>query len=248
MSIILISYLLQRILYSLLTLFGVVTLIFFLFSAGMGDPTQMKLGQRSSKEAAESIRRDLGLDKPLGVRYVAYLNDLSPISVHSQNAESAFFYDKKKYGGASAALGSLTLALKKPYLRRSYQSDTRVTQLIADTFPNTLILALAAIIVASLIGILFGAVAAIYKDRWIDRTLLTLSTLGMSTPSFFAALLIGWIFAFLLADYTHLNLTGNLWEMDDFGEGIHLQLKNLVLPALTLGLRPLSVIAQLTRS
>ncbi len=242
------SYILQRFFYSLLTLFGVVTLIFFLFSAGMGDPTQMKLGQRSNREAAERVRRDLGLDRPLGTRYLAYLNDLSPLSLHSQNSESAFFYDKKKYGGTSIDLGSATLALKMPYLRRSYQSDSKVAGLIAATFPNTLVLALAAIIIASLIGIFFGALAAIYKDTWIDRGLLTLSTLGMSTPSFFAALLMGWIFAFLLADYTQLNLTGNLWEMDDFGEGVHLQLKNLILPAVTLGLRPLSVIVQLTRS
>ena len=70
----------------------------------------------------------------------------------------------------------------------------------------------------------------------------------MSLPSFFAAILIGWIFAFVLGDLTGLNLTGNIYEIDDFGEGIHLQLKNLILPAFTLGIRPLSIVVQLSRN
>lgn len=242
------NYFLQRAMYNLLTLLGVVTLIFFLFSAGMGDPVQMKLEQRSTQQAAELIRRDIGLDRPLHIRYFAYLNDLIPISLHSKNAESAFYYEQKKYGGWSFSVGNTFVAIKKPYLRRSYQSGVRVTSLIATAFPNTLALAVAAIIFASIVGIFFGAISAIYNNTILDKTLLTLSTLGMSTPSFFAALLVGWLFAFVLGDYTGLNLTGNLWEIDDFGEGVHLQLKNLLLPALTLGMRPLSVITQLMRS
>ena len=67
-------------------------------------------------------------------------------------------------------------------------------------------------------------------------------------PSFFAAILIGWFFAYILGDLTNLNLTGNLYEIDDYGEGMKLQLKNLILPAFTLGIRPLAVVTQLSRS
>ncbi|MDR0419028.1 MAG: ABC transporter permease [Prevotellaceae bacterium] len=241
------KYVVKKILYCLITLFGVVTLIFFLFSAGMGDPTQMKLGQRSSKEAAELVRKDLGLDKPLLVRYLAYLNDLIPLSLHGKDESSAFYYDKQKYSGVSFEVGSTVIALKLPYLRRSYQSQKKVASLIANVFPSTFVLALAAIIMASIFGIFFGAIAALSEDTFLDRSILVITALGMSTPSFFAALLIGWIFAFLLGNYTGLNLTGNLFELDDYGEGLHLQIKNLILPAVTLGIRPLSVIAQLTR-
>ncbi|GHT67894.1 peptide ABC transporter permease [Bacteroidia bacterium] len=234
--------------YSLLTLFGVVTLIFFLFNTGMGDPAQMKMGQRTNLAATEQIRRDWGLDKPMIVRYLSYLNDLSPLSLHSRNAESAFFYDQQKYRGLAVSIADITVAAKAPYLRRSYQSEKRVSTAIAEVFPNTLILALAAIVFASLVGIAIGVISALLKNTVWDKLLLTLTTLGMSTPSFFAALLVGWIFAFLLGNYTHLNLTGNLWELDDYGESLHLHLKNLLLPALTLGVRPLSVIAQLARS
>jgi peptide/nickel transport system permease protein len=47
---------------------------------------------------------------------------------------------------------------------------------------------------------------------------------------------------------TGLNLTGNLYEIDDFGNGKYLQLKNLILPAFTLGIRPLSIVVQLSRN
>jgi peptide/nickel transport system permease protein len=103
-------------------------------------------------------------------------------------------------------------------------------------------------IFATIVGIFLGIIAAIKKDSIFDKSALIFSAFGMSLPSFFASILVGWIFAFLLGKYTGLNLTGNLWVVDDFGEGIHLQLKNLILPTLTLGLRPLSIITQLTRS
>ena len=74
------------------------------------------------------------------------------------------------------------------------------------------------------------------------------SVLGMSVPSFFSAILFAWFFGFLLADITGLSMTGSLHEVDDYGTGEFIKLKNLILPAITLGIRPLSVIVQLTRN
>ena len=70
----------------------------------------------------------------------------------------------------------------------------------------------------------------------------------MSIPSFFSAIIIAWIFGFILKYYTALNMTGSLYSVDDYGRGEYLSLKNLILPAVTLGIRPLAVIIQLTRS
>ena len=78
--------------------------------------------------------------------------------------------------------------------------------------------------------------------------ILFVSVLGMSLPSFFSSILVAWFFAYLLHDYTGLSMTGSLYEVDDYGRGSFLQLKNLILPALTLGIRPLSVIIQLSRN
>ena len=70
----------------------------------------------------------------------------------------------------------------------------------------------------------------------------------MSLPSFFSAIIIAWVFGFLLHNYTGLNMTGSLYEVDDYGRGSFIQIKNLILPAITLGIRPLSVIIQLCRN
>jgi peptide/nickel transport system permease protein len=70
----------------------------------------------------------------------------------------------------------------------------------------------------------------------------------MSLPSFFVAILNAWIFAFVLAEITGLNMFGSMYTVDDFGEGEYLDLKNLILPAFTLGIRPLAIVVQLTRS
>ena len=95
---------------------------------------------------------------------------------------------------------------------------------------------------------LLGIATALHKDTFIDRFILFVSVFGMSLPSFFTSIIIAWFFAFILHDITGLNMTGSLFEVDDYGRGSYLNLKNLILPALTLGIRPLSVIIQLSRS
>ena len=245
------NFLFKRFLYALLTLWGVITVVFFLFNILPGDPAKMMLGQRSDISTIESIRKELGLDKSKGAQYLKYLNDLSPLSLHNErNSESYIYLDNEKYQYIKLLNFSVkrTLVLKYPYLRRSYQSKKQVSQIIKETLPNTFILAIASIIFATFAGIFLGVIAAIKKDSLFDRLSLLFSAFGMSLPSFFAAILIGWIFAFVLGDLTGLNLTGNLYEIDDFGEGIHLQLRNLILPAFTLGIRPLSIVVQLARN
>jgi peptide/nickel transport system permease protein len=237
-------------LYGFLVLLGVVTLVFFLFNILPGDPARMMLGQRADAESIAVINRDLGRDKPLGLQYVNYLNDLSPISLHNNsNRESFFFLSPEKYSYATLLkIGSTSIVVKAPYLRRSYQSQRKVSEIIATSFPQTAMLAIVAMAFALIVGILLGVVSALHKDSWIDRSTLVLSTLGMSLPSFFAAILIAWLFAYVLADWTGLNMFGNLFSVDDYGEGEYLDLKNLILPALTLGIRPLATLTQLTKN
>lgn len=211
----------------------------------------MMLGQRSDISTIESIRKELGLDKSKGMQYLKYINDLSPLSIHNEtNTESYFYLDTNKYNYKKVLKISKqsVVVAKTPYLRRSYQSKKLVSEIIGETLPNTFILAFSSIIFASLLGIFLGIVAAIKKDSFFDRASLLFSAFGMSLPSFFAAILIGWIFAFVLGDITGLNLTGNIYEIDDLGEGIHLRLKNLILPAITLGIRPLAIVTQLARN
>ncbi|MCG8412562.1 MAG: ABC transporter permease [Bacteroidales bacterium] len=245
-----IQFSIKRFFYALLILWGVVSIVFFLFNILPGDPTKMMLGQRSDVSTIESIRKELGLDKSKGMQYVKYINDLSPISIHNLNNKNSYFYlNKEEYNCVELIeFKQSGLVLKTPYLRRSYQSRKLVSEIISETLPNTFILALVSILFASILGIFIGIIAAIKKDSFFDRVSLLFSAFGMSLPSFFAAILIGWIFAFVLGDITGLNLTGNIYEIDDLGEGIHLRLKNLILPTITLGIRPLAIITQLSRN
>ncbi len=168
------------------------------------------------------------------------------------NADSTnyFFLSAEKYAPYTTLLsiGSTSVVLKAPYLRRSYQSQRRVSEIIGAAFPQTALLAVVAMIFALIVGVTLGVVSALYKDTWVDRTTLVLSTLGMSLPSFFAAILIAWLFAYVMAGWTHLNMFGNLYSVDDYGCGEYLDLKNLILPALTLGIRPLATLTQLTKN
>ncbi|HYW94706.1 MAG TPA: ABC transporter permease, partial [Bacteroidales bacterium] len=237
---------------SALVIWGVVTLIFLLFNVLPGDPAQMMLGQRADLKNVQIIRQELGPDQPLYKQYLRYLNDLSFISVYqAANPDSYYFLDTDKYRGVTKIFtlkNGLSLVVKKPWLGRSFLSSRPVGDMISEALPNSLILAFFAIILAFVAGNILGVLSALKKDSWFDRTVLVVSTFGMSLPSFFAAILIAWLFAYKLGDITHLNLTGNLYEVDDLGRGIHLELKNLILPAVTLGIRPLSVVIQLSRN
>lgn len=245
-----IGYLLQKMGYALLTLFGVVTVIFFLFTILPGDPARMMLGQNESEEQIAIIKKKYGFDKPLGQQYIYYLNDLSPISLHSKDENDYTFLSEKKYVSASLFdVGDTNVVVKFPYLRESFQKNgKKVSSVIAETLPNTVVLAVSAICVAIVIGIFLGIISALYKDTWIDRIVQLFSTLGMSVPSFFSAIIFAWLFGFLLHRYTGLNMTGSLYEVDDFGEGKYIQWKNLILPAIVLGIRPLAVVSQLMRN
>ena len=220
------NYIVKKVAYGLLVMLGVITLIFVLFNLLPGDPARMMLGQNADRESIEILHKELGLDKPVYVQYFNYLNDLSPIG-----------FDKDGSFG-----------FKTTDLRRSYQSGRSVSSILADSFPNTILLAVVSIAFAFVVGVSLGALAAIYSDTWFEKFVLVITSLGMSLPSFFAAILIAWFFAFILADYTGLSMFGSLYSVDDFGNGEYIDLKNLILPALTLGIRPLAVICELTKS
>ncbi|HEA29719.1 MAG TPA: ABC transporter permease [Leeuwenhoekiella sp.] len=242
--------LLYKLGYALLTLFGVVTVIFFLFTVLPGDPARMMLDQNEDPEQLAIIKQKYGFDQPLITQYFYYLNDLSPISLHSTSADDYTFLEEGKYTHVALInFKSVIIVLKAPYLRESFQKSGKpVTQVIGDTLPNTLVLAVSAIIIAVFLGIVLGVVSANYQDSWLDRAIQVLSTFGMSVPSFFSAILFAWLFGFVLHKFTGLNMTGSLYAMDDFGEGIHIQWKNIILPAVVLGIRPLGVVIQLMRN
>ncbi len=244
------QYLTGRILYSLLVILGIITVVFLLFSVLPGDPARMMLGQRADKESVEAINKDLGRDKPMFQQYLKFLNDVSPLSFHDTKNETHFlFLDETKYENYIKLLSvsSKAVVLKAPYLRRSYQSQRNVSSILLEALPGTTVLAMVSMLIATILGIFLGVYAAVNKNTYADRISTVLSIFGMSLPSFVAAILVVWTFAYLLGDITGLPVTGSLYEIDEF-EGRTIAWKNLILPAFTLGIRPLAIVMQLTRS
>lgn len=236
------SFLVKRILNSIFVLLGVIVLVFFLFQ-GLGDPARLVLGQSGDSTTIAHVRHDLALDQPKWKQFTLYLNDVSPVSFYAQEEIKA-----KELKGYIFSVGKdAFLVLKFPYLRRSYQTKKLVSEVLLDALPGTIILALAAMVFATVIGILLGILAAVKQGTWLDTTTIFTSVLGISAPSFFTGIVLAYIFGFVLSQYTGLHMVGSLFEYDAFA-GKQLALKNLILPALTLGIRPLAVIAQLTRS
>ena len=236
--------------YGVLTLFGVVTIIFYLFHFLPGDPARMMLGQNESAQQLALVKKKYGFDQPLGQQYLYYLNDLSLVSWHSKSDEDYTFYTPDQYGGVLLYSGvSGQWVFKAPYLRDSFQkSGKKVSEVIAETLPNTAILAVSSISLAVFLGILLGVISVWFKDGWLDRLIQLVSTVGMSVPSFFSAILFAWFFGYVLHQYTNLNMTGSLIEVDDYGEGTYVAWKNLILPAVVLGIRPIAVVTQLMRN
>ncbi|HTJ12906.1 MAG TPA: ABC transporter permease [Dinghuibacter sp.] len=229
------AYVLRKLAYSAAVLLGVVTVVFWLFQ-GFGDPARMVLGQSGDAKTLAQIRKDLYLDQPRWKQFVYYLDDVSPLCVHTRADIAA-----KGLSGVFVG-GNVRVGLKWPYLRRSYQTKKEVGASLWEALPGTLVLASAALLIAIVIGIPLGVLAALRPN---NPTLIVGSVLGISAPSFF----MGIVIAYLLGYVAHIGLpmTGSLFDTEPF-TGRRLALSHLILPALTLGIRPLAIITQLTRS
>ena len=234
-----IRYLIKKSIYGILVMLGVVVAVFFLFQ-GFGDPSRLVMGQRADAATQENIRKELSLDQPRWKQFVLYLDDVSPIGIHSKEEIA-----QKGLRGWFIG-GDTKLGLKWPYLRRSYQTKREVGTVLMEALPGTILLALAAMFIATVTGVALGVLAAVKKNTWMDTTAIFTSVLGISAPSFFMGIVIAYVFGFVLSDYTGLHMTGSLFDTDPFA-GRQLQLRNLILPAVTLGIRPMAIIAQLTR-
>lgn len=233
-------FIFKKIFYGFLVLLGVVVLVFVLFQ-GFGDPARLIMGQTGDATTQANIRKELNLDQPKWKQFLLYLNDVSPLSIHSRE-------EIAKKGLQGYFLGGETkLAIKLPYLRRSYQTRQPVSRILMEALPGTLLLASAAMLIAILLGIPLGVVAAVKQNTWLDTTAVFSSILGISAPSFFMGIIIAYIFGFLLSPLTGLHITGSWFDIDEQGVK-RLTLQNIILPAITIGIRPLAIITQLTRS
>lgn len=237
-------FLISKLFYGVLVMIGVIIVVFSLFNLLPVDAARLTIGQRADIESVEAIRKDLGLDQPKWKQLMMYFKEVSPISIEDNTPEAK---EKFKYLPIVQTSSEKVLVLKKPYLRRSYQTKRDVWDILIDALPQTVLLAVASMLLACIIGIPLGVVAAVKQHSWLDNIAMSVSVLGISVPSYFSAMVLGYFFGILWHSWTGLNHIGGLFVIDDYGNEI-LEWKNLILPSIALGTRPIGTIFQLTRS
>ena len=129
--------------------------------------------------------------------------------------------------------GHYVSGVAKGDLGRSYITNRRIVDDIAERFPKTLLLAVSAMTVAILLGVSIGVACAVNPNGWFDRLALGFTYLGISFPVYWVGLLFIVLFAVTLR-----------W-LPASGYG---SFKFLILPALTLGMRSIAYLARITRS
>lgn len=197
-----VNFILRKLLYSLLVLWGVVSVTFYITSVLPGDPARLMLGQRADIVSVEALRHQMGLDRPLWEQYFHFIG--------------------------KAAQGDLG---------RSFSTNISVTETILERFPATALLAVSSMLLATVLGIAIGVFSSLRPNSWMDTFAMSASLLGISIPSF----VMGLLFILFFASGTFLNwfpISGYI----DRGWA------HLILPMITLGVRPLSIIARVTRS
>jgi ABC-type dipeptide/oligopeptide/nickel transport system permease component len=118
-------------------------------------------------------------------------------------------------------------------LGRSVRSNRPVLEEIGQQAPSTIQLTLTGLGLAILLGVTLGVLSAHYRNSWVDKASLILSLVGVSMPSFWLGMLLIFLFSLRLG-----------W-LPATGQG---GIERLILPAFTLAVQAMAVIALLTRS
>ena len=223
-----VKYIIKRLLYAIPAILLVIVIIFFLTRVMPGDPARMYLGEMATQEQVDQLTEEWGLNDPLPVQFLDYIKGL----LHGD-------------------------------LGTAWHTHQTVADDFIKRFPASLELAIWAIIIAILIGIPLGIVSATHKNSLIDHGARVLSMLGATMPVFWFGLMLilifyadlGWAAAPIGRISSSINppthITG-LYVLDSILTGDTVALKDsiahLILPAITLSLSSMAVLARMTRS
>jgi len=122
----------------------------------------------------------------------------------------------------------------------SVQTREPVISMIKNRFPNTLVLALSSILIASFIGLTAGVIAAVKQYSLFDNLSMVIALLGISLPSFWIGTVLIYLFGVKYRVMPISGLPENWWTLE--------WIRHLVMPASTLGVASAALIARMTRS
>ncbi len=131
----------------------------------------------------------------------------------------------------------------------SYRQGREVAEIIAERLPATLELAAVSAIFAIVLGIGFGVYTAIRRDGWLAHSIMTLSLIGVSLPTFLIGILLIYLFSVELKWLPSFG-RGDVVDLGWWRTGFLTEsgLKALILPGITLGLYQMTLIMRLVRA
>jgi peptide/nickel transport system permease protein len=191
-------YLAKKLLIAIPTLLIISILVFLTVYLAPGDPVDLVVNPMASKEIRDATRVKYGLDKPVLVRYVIFL----------QRAVQGDF-------------------------GRSLKTHRPVMDVIAQRLPPTLLLTVSALVVAYLLSVPLGILAAVRQNTWVDRAAMLFSLLGVGIPSFWLSLVLI-IFFGLRLHWLPVSGTGSI--------------SHYILPVIALSLETIAINSRMTRS
>jgi len=164
------GYIVRRLISMVLMLLLLTLVVFLLFSVLPTDPARLTCGKACTPEVIAANRHNLGLDLPLWQQYWTFLKGL--------------------FVGRTYGSGTQTYQCDAPCLGYSFKRGEEVSTLIKAGFPATFWLALGAFIMWITVGVSVGIYAALRRGKWQDKTVMGISLVGYSLPSFFIGLVL----------------------------------------------------------
>lgn len=200
------TFIIRRLLSTVLVMAIVAVFIFLLLHLSPGDPAAIIVGDNATQVQIDAVRKQLGLDDPLAVQFVRWM--------------------------AGVFRGDLGTSIF---------SHEPVGKLIAQRIEPTLSLATTTLLLAVVVAVSLGVLAAWKVGTWVDRVVMVLAVVSFSVPVF----VVGYLFIYLFSiKLGWLPVQGYA----PIGEGLVPWISHLVLPSVALGLAYVALIARITRT
>lgn len=200
------TFIIRRLLQTIVVLFFVSVIVFSLMQLIPGDPVVVMLGDTASEEQIEFLREELGLNDPLPMQYLKWI------------------------GG-----------VVKGDLGNSIVYKQQVTEMIGPRLLISAQLAFYSIVIAVILGIPLGIIAAVKRGSIIDSAILILSNVGVAVPNFWLAILAVYVFGLQLG---WLPVHGYV----PISESLTGHIRTMFLPSVILGTSAMALFARQTRS
>jgi peptide/nickel transport system permease protein len=211
------SFIFRRMLYAIPTLLGISIITFAIARLAPGDPIRLfTFGSRATNEDIEALRHVYGLDKPIPLQYIDWLGNI--FHINCVPVQCGF--------GQSFIYHQDAAALFFQYV------------------PNTLQLALVALVLQLIIGVPLGVVAALRRGTWVDNVIRIFSVIGHAVPAFWLGLVLIIFFAVQLRWLP----TGGITTVGVDPNNLFDRFRHILLPAVVLSLTGIATYTRILRT